>query len=99
LVLPVGREGNSFVRLGSKIGRGLDDILKNTEAFKKFLKHKHPTNSPYSLEDLKKIWEKIKESGLNPRLDPGHSGRQWPDPHIGVEGTTIHIPVDPRFKP
>jgi len=84
-----------------KTGRGFDDILSNNELFKRWLRHKHPANEPYSPDNAKKIWGKIKESGLTPRLDPGHQrpGSQWTGPHINVEGTDIHIPVDPRFKP
>jgi RHS repeat-associated protein len=82
-----------------KVGRGLDDILKESETFNRFLRRKHPVNQPYSVEDSKKIWDKIKESGLNPIIDQGHSTRQWSGPHINVRGTSIHIPVDPRFKP
>jgi RHS repeat-associated protein len=82
-----------------KASRGLDDILENKQIFNRFLRRKHPSNRPYSLEDSRKIWDKMKGSGLDPKIHPGHSGGQWTGPHINAEGTNIHIPVDPRFKP
>jgi len=82
-----------------KVGRTLNDILKNKEIFNRFLRRKHPSNQPFSLEDSRKIWDAMKNIGLDPVRQPGHSTGLWRGPHINVKGTTIHIPVDPRFNP
>jgi hypothetical protein len=81
-----------------KLGRTFEDILKNDELFKDWLHHKHPKDKPFNKDQAKLIWEKIKSFGMKPRLDKGHEGRTWDVPHINVEGTAIHIPVDPDFK-
>ena len=77
----------------------LDDILQNNEFFKKWLKHKHPADQPLSSDQAKKVWDKLKSMGMKPRLDPGHSSGAWKEPHINVEGTSIHIPVEKGFTP
>ena len=77
--------------------RALDDILKNDDLFKRWLKSSHNPNMPLSPSDAKNVWDKLQKMGKRPRLDPGHPGTQWPGPHINVDGT--HIPVDPGFTP
>jgi len=81
------------------VGRTLGDILGDEELFKRFLKHKFPADEPFSLDDSRVIWDELKARGLNPRLDAGHAGTKWPDPHINIPGRSVHIPVDPKFKP
>ncbi len=51
--------------------------------------------------DPQKWWEKLNELNLNPRLDEGHPGTIWKDPHINVnvDGRNVHIPVDQRWRP
>ena len=79
--------------------RGLGDILDNPSIFDKWLKHRFPSDKPFSGADSKLIWDKLVASGRKPRLDAGHPGTQWPGPHINIPGTSIHIPVDPGFAP
>jgi hypothetical protein len=77
--------------------RGLDDILNDDEIFERWLNHKFPKDRPYSVDDAGKNWDKIVESGREPRRDDGHAGRGWDVPHINVEGANVHIPVVPEF--
>lgn len=79
--------------------RALDAILSNPELFKRFINHKFPANNPYSAADAAKIWQKLVEMGMNPRLDPAQGYGAWRGPHINVPGTSIHIPVASAFRP
>jgi autotransporter-associated beta strand protein len=82
-------------------GRGLDDILANDDLFDRYVKHRFQVDKPISADDARKIWDKLVGKGKTPRLDTGgtHPGTKWTGPHINVEGTDIHIPVDPGFAP
>ncbi len=87
----------SEIQLLHASGRGLDDILANDDIFDRFVKHKFQADKPFPDVDARKIWDKIKARGKNPRLDKGHPGTEWTGPHINVDGTDIHIPVEPTF--
>jgi hypothetical protein len=98
----VVKGGKAFLQKGGNIlgitgRRGIDAIVRDTDVFLRWLKHKHPISQPLSPADARKVWDKLLQLGKNPRLDPPHPGTKWNCPHINVDGN--HIPVDPGFKP
>jgi RHS repeat-associated protein len=84
-------------------GRGLDDILNDEQLLEQWLRHKQPSDRPWSKEDSERIWEALEDAGWAPypHLE-GHEGSDhWDDPHIHVDidGRHVHIPVAEDFEP
>ena len=93
----IWKECKGLFKKAPKLGRTLDDILKDRDLFKRWLKSSHNPNMPLSPSDAKKVWDEMQKMGMKPILDPGHPSGVWTGRHINVRGTTIHIPVDPGF--
>jgi len=83
-----------FLALGTALSPQLQQILNDDWFFNKWLNRPHPKDKVYDPDARDAILKKLDEHGIKWRCDSSGVKGQWANqPHINIEGRSIHIPV------